>query len=431
MSDTGIYKPTIFIKKWNGKAIDVDGYQKDDPYQCVDLWDEFCQEIGEKVQLVEWAKDIANQKFEKIKDTKSPVLGDWVIFGEGGDTPKSHVAMYIHENSDGSIKCFGQNQGEPLCNMASINAPVLKYLHVKDEYWGEDQNGYATPTGKDDCDILREYCNDCDELKDESSEFYLNGVTDNVCKSLNDNTGFNKDNGNDNCHDMHIADSCLIKNLHDLIDAYDVCDWKDFTDMFVTNQYNMNEAMICWLCGMEARFFTMNLTVEFQSTVQQATPQLNVSIDRKGNFVYSYHDWNSGTSPWTDLGNGVLTGKVDYCVKSTENQTALFNIKGIKINNYKFTRTSNAYPDSSRPIVTIKVPDKNGTSILKKQVGSTFSMDINKYVEINQTVSVPSGQKSNWINVLWWYDDWTADDEFNLQIRFGNNNIMPMPTCND
>ena len=331
MSDTGIYKPTVFIKKWNGKAIDVDGYPKDDPYQCVDLWDELCQEIGEKVQLVEWAKDIANQKFEKIKDTKSPVLGDWVIFGEGGDTPKSHVAMYIHENSDGSIKCFGQNQGEPLCNMASINAPVLKYLHVKDEYWGEDQNGYATPTGKDDCDILREYCNDCDELKDESSEFYLNGVTDNVCKSLNDNTGFNKDNGNDNCHDMHIADSCLIKNLHDLIDAYDVCDWKDFTDMFVTNQYNMNEAMICWLCGMEARFFTMNLTVEFQSTVQQATPQLNVSIDRKGNFVYSYHDWNSGTSPWTDLGNGVLTGKVDYCVKSTENQTALFNIKGIKI----------------------------------------------------------------------------------------------------
>ena len=70
--------------------------------------------------------------------------------------------------------------------------------------------------------------------------------------------------------------------------------------------------------------------------------------------------------------------------------------------------------DRYRPIVTIKVPDKNGTSILKKQVDSTFSMDINKYVEINQTVSVPSGQKSNWINVLWWYDDWTADDEFNL-----------------
>lgn len=65
MSDTGIYKPTIFIKKWNGKAIDVDGYPKDDPYQCVDLWDEFCQEIGEKYNLSNGQKILLTKSLKK------------------------------------------------------------------------------------------------------------------------------------------------------------------------------------------------------------------------------------------------------------------------------------------------------------------------------------------------------------------------------
>lgn len=147
-SDTGnadgVWKPKEFKSEWNGKSIDLDGAYG---AQCVDLWHEFCNEIGEPYQYMNitgYAKDIASQSFQKMEDTSNPIFGDWVVFGNGGDTPYSHIAM-VEQLNGGSITIFGQNQGANYCNTVTISSSsVLKYLHVKDEYWGESQEETTT-----------------------------------------------------------------------------------------------------------------------------------------------------------------------------------------------------------------------------------------------------------------------------------------------
>lgn len=147
-SDTGnadgVWKPHDFKSKWTGKSVDLDGAYG---AQCVDLWHQFCNEIGEPYQYMNitgYAKDIASQSFQKMEDTSSPIFGDWVVFGNGGDTPYSHIAM-VESLNGGSITIFGQNQGASYCNTVTISSSsVLKYIHVKDEYWGESKETTTT-----------------------------------------------------------------------------------------------------------------------------------------------------------------------------------------------------------------------------------------------------------------------------------------------
>lgn len=71
---------------------------------------------------------------------------------------------------------------------------------------GAETNNTVTDVTKE----KRIYCTTCGDLQENSSEFYTNGVTDNVCSSLEDGQGFNSDNDDDNCSALHKADDCLI-----------------------------------------------------------------------------------------------------------------------------------------------------------------------------------------------------------------------------
>lgn len=93
-------------------------------------------------------------------------------------------------------------------------------------------------------------CSACEDIRTNSSDFALNGVTDTVCASLKNNTGFNPSSGHDDCEDLDLANDCLIGNMADEIEAYDVCDWKDYMRKFVPNVWNMLKAIICTLCGI-------------------------------------------------------------------------------------------------------------------------------------------------------------------------------------
>lgn len=93
-------------------------------------------------------------------------------------------------------------------------------------------------------------CEACTELKAEASEFVLNGVTENVCTSLKNDTGFSTTNGNDDCTDLNNANDCLIGRMDDELEAYDTCQWKDYMHKFVPNLYEVLKAMICAICGL-------------------------------------------------------------------------------------------------------------------------------------------------------------------------------------
>ena len=145
---SGPYKPHTFFNTWNGKSIDFDGGFG---AQCTDLWRKCMSDIGGDIGLITgdgYAHSIWNMDYSKtcVKRSKGQgQYGDWAIFGFGGNTPSSHVAMLVSENSNGTVTIFGQNQGAPYCNTITISSSsLLGYWHVKDELWGEDVSSTTT-----------------------------------------------------------------------------------------------------------------------------------------------------------------------------------------------------------------------------------------------------------------------------------------------
>lgn len=145
---SGVYKPHQFFNTWNGKTIDFDGGFG---AQCTDLWRKCMSDIGGDIGLITgdgYAHSIWNMDYSKtcVKRSKGQgQYGDWAIFGFGGNTPASHVAMLVSENGNGTVTIFGQNQGAPYCNTITISdSSLLGYWHVKDELWGEDVSTTTT-----------------------------------------------------------------------------------------------------------------------------------------------------------------------------------------------------------------------------------------------------------------------------------------------
>lgn len=93
-------------------------------------------------------------------------------------------------------------------------------------------------------------CSACSDLQDYAPEFVLNGVTDTVSASLANDTGFNPNNSRNDCTDLNDASDCLIGNMDDEIEAYDVCDWKTYMHNFVPNAYNMFKSFASAICGV-------------------------------------------------------------------------------------------------------------------------------------------------------------------------------------
>lgn len=287
---------------------------------------------------------------------------------------------------------------------------------------GAETNNTVTDVTKE----KRIYCTTCGDLQENSSEFYTNGVTDNVCSSLEDGQGFNSDNDDDNCSALHKADDCLISKLVKKIPSYRSCDWKEFMKDFGANQYNINEALICALCGLEARMFTSNLEIDTTYSIHQATPELSVSIDRKGNFVYKYSDWNGSTK----VASGIITGYIDYCMKRNKNDEAVYQISSVTISKYKYTTTGESY-GGTYPTISIKIPTADGTEVYKRTTNESFEEDVNKTVAVDIKGKVAAGAETDWLQFFYLYDDWVNDDEITLMAKFKNNNKMAMPICSD
>ena len=117
--------PEQFYAANLNKLIDVDGYPKDQIYQCIDgfRWFLKCNSIPDmptpdnrasgywtclkqdgkvKQEVLDWQ----TKYFYKITDPKQFRNGDWVIWGWCNSHPETHVAMYYNGQS------FGENQSK-------------------------------------------------------------------------------------------------------------------------------------------------------------------------------------------------------------------------------------------------------------------------------------------------------------------------------
>ena len=93
-------------------------------------------------------------------------------------------------------------------------------------------------------------CSACNDLRENAADFLVNGVTDTACTSLKNDTGFNPSSNTNDCDDLNDANDCLIGNMTDEIEAYDICDWKTFMKKYIPNTYNVIKSIICAVCGL-------------------------------------------------------------------------------------------------------------------------------------------------------------------------------------
>lgn len=96
---------------------------------------------------------------------------------------------------------------------------------------------------------MADYCQACKDLEKYSANYIVNGITSSECNSLKNNTGLNSSNKRNNCDDLTAINECNIGSLIDKLPAYNECDWKEFAEDFLSNQYNMNAALVCSDCG--------------------------------------------------------------------------------------------------------------------------------------------------------------------------------------
>lgn len=93
-------------------------------------------------------------------------------------------------------------------------------------------------------------CEACEELRQEVPQLVVNGFDDDMCTSLQNDTGLSASSGNNDCTDLNNLNDCLVGNMEEEIELYDVCDWKTYTKQLVGNLWTTLKAIICAICGI-------------------------------------------------------------------------------------------------------------------------------------------------------------------------------------
>lgn len=93
-------------------------------------------------------------------------------------------------------------------------------------------------------------CEACEELRQEVPQLICNGFDDDMCASLQNDTGLEPTSGNNDCTDLNNLNDCLIGNQESEVELYEVCDWKTFMKQFIPNLWTMLKAIICAICGI-------------------------------------------------------------------------------------------------------------------------------------------------------------------------------------
>lgn len=95
-------------------------------------------------------------------------------------------------------------------------------------------------------------CEACSSLRETAPELAVYGLTDDMVTSLQNNTGLNPSDSNDDCDDLNNMNDCLVGNLEGELPAYEVCDWKDFMKKFIPNLWTTLKGIIAAICGLWA-----------------------------------------------------------------------------------------------------------------------------------------------------------------------------------
>ena len=105
-------------------------------------------------------------------------------------------------------------------------------------------------------------CEACDSLRNDAPLFVINGLEDDECLSLQNDTGLTSENTNNDFVDLNNMNDCMVGNMSSKIDAYDVCDWKAYMKKFVPNIWTVLKGIICAIGGIWTNIHTLWCWVE-------------------------------------------------------------------------------------------------------------------------------------------------------------------------
>ena len=97
---------------------------------------------------------------------------------------------------------------------------------------------------------LEPNCSACEDLRQTSADFTVNGLSEQMCASLGSNTGLSTSDDHDTCEDLNNLNDCLVGNMTKEVAAYPICDWKKFMKNFIPNLWTTLKAIICAFCGI-------------------------------------------------------------------------------------------------------------------------------------------------------------------------------------
>lgn len=108
-------------------------------------------------------------------------------------------------------------------------------------------------------------CEACSDLREYAPDFVLNGVTDDICLSLENDTGLNPtlDPVHTDCDDLHDINDCLVGNMEAEVDAYEVCDWKTYIKKIIPNIHQTFKSIICSICGIWKNIHRILCIIDF------------------------------------------------------------------------------------------------------------------------------------------------------------------------
>lgn len=93
-------------------------------------------------------------------------------------------------------------------------------------------------------------CSSCEDIRTTAPNVIVNGIGDEECASLQNNTGLNPSADHDDFTDLNNMNDCFVGNMATEVDAYEVCDWKEFMKAFIPNLWNTLKAIICAISGL-------------------------------------------------------------------------------------------------------------------------------------------------------------------------------------
>ena len=160
--------------------------------------------------------------------------------------------------------------------------------------------------------MSQQSCSACNDLREYAPEFVLNGATDNVGEHLKNDDGLSAADGHTDCEDLLDVNDCLIGNLIDELDAYDVCDWKEFMAAALGNMYETLKSIIYSECGQWCSINGLYNGTTFHFS--EATTGDAYAVAGKGVSFLIPHQGQQNTTDinLTHIAGGLLRGSGSY-----------------------------------------------------------------------------------------------------------------------